>query len=248
MSPNTIYCIVFAFLLVLVVFLQKKFCILCNQCPTPPKPYSFSRTQLVWWTFIIFASFISIVLASGKIPTFSDSSLILLGIGSLTTVSARLIDINDNQSYQTAVNAAATNAQQQQVAAQAPVSAPAPAPAPPTEADPNSPVPAVASAPAIATPVPSVPQLSQQIWHDSFLLDILSDKNGICIHRLQAVVFNFIFGGWFIYTSFQNLRNITVASAQSKVDAVIPIITSNNLILLGVSAGLYATLKSTENK
>src|ERR1700712_56873 len=96
MKPTTIYILVFVLLLALAIYLQKRFCILSNQSSAHPKPYSFSRWQLVWWTFIIFASLISLMLASGQIPTFTESTLILLGIGSLTTISATLIDITDN--------------------------------------------------------------------------------------------------------------------------------------------------------
>ena len=245
MNPTTIYCIVFAFLLALVIYLQKKYCIVCNNCPTHPKPYSFSRSQLVWWTFIIFSVFISIIIATGKIPTFDNSTLILLGIGSLTTVSARLIDINDTANFD-AANAAAAN--------QAPVATPAAAPpvvpaAPADTADQAAPAtPPAIPAPA-TTPAPAAtPKLAQYITRHNFLLDILSDKNSISIHRLQAFIFNLVFGFWFIYSSFENIKGIGIASAQSQIDAVIPIITSNNLILLGVSAGLYTTLKTTENK
>jgi hypothetical protein len=252
MNPVLIYVFVFAFLLVLAIYLQKKFCILCNLSISDPKPYSFSRWQLVWWTFIIFASFISVIIASGKIPTFSDSTLILLGIGSLTTISARLIDITDDNNAAAAAAAAppapvvvvppATLAPLAPVAnASAPIAAPVIDPAAPVVVNPVIVVP-----PTIV--VPATPILARDIKHANFLLDVLSDKNGISIHRLQAFIFNLIFGVWFIYTSFERMKGITVNSSQTLVDLVIPVITSNNLILLGVSAGLYATLKTTENK
>ncbi|MBW4889832.1 hypothetical protein KXQ82_08900 [Mucilaginibacter sp. HMF5004] len=203
-----------------------------------PKPYSFSRWQLVWWTFIIFASFISVIIASGKIPTFDNSTLILLGIGSITTIAATLIDISDNDNAANTANANAT----QTVVVSPPPAAPA---------DPNAPVTAAPEAAPVVTvvntPAPQ-PVLAQSINHNSFFLDILSDRYGINIHRLQAFVFNVVFGVWFIYTTVMHIKNITIASAQPAIDAVIPVITNNNLILLGMSAGIYTTLKTTENK
>lgn len=67
-----------------------------------------------------------------------------------------------------------------------------------------------------------------------FLEDILSDSNGISMHRLQAVVFNLVFG---------------VAFLQAVItDYAMPDFTETQLILLGLSNGTYAFLKSSENK
>lgn len=148
---HTIYLSVSSFLLVLIIFLQIKYSFISDDSTATIKPYSFTRVQLVWWTFIILAIIISIVIASGQIPTLDNSTLILLGIGSLTTASARIIDISDKQN-----NAGA---------------------------------------------VLNVNQTSQ-----GFLLDILSDNNGVSIHRLQAFVFNLLFGLWFIYKSYKGIN------------------------------------------
>ena len=213
MDPRIIYLFVFAALLFIAVFLQKRFCIICDATnAVSPKPYSYSRLQLLWWTFIILASFISTIIASGQIPTFDQSTLILLGIGSLTTASARIIDIGDDNNYKAAVTANAVN------------------PANP------------------AIPLPET--LNKDKPSQGFWLDILSDNTGVSIHRFQAVIFNLVFGVWFIYRSvkYLHLKNIGIKSDPAFIDAVIPVITDRNLILLGLSAGTYAVLKSKENK
>jgi hypothetical protein len=153
-----------------------------------PRPYSFSRVQLAWWSVIILASFISIIILRGAIPTFDTSTLYLLGISSATTVGATLIDISDQ-----------TN--------------------------------------------PNLTGLGQNIKGDNLILDILSDKNGVNVHRFQTVIFNIVFGIWFVFYVVTHLNDSTIAN-----DSIIPVISSNNLILLGVSSGLYTTLKTTENK
>jgi hypothetical protein len=135
----------------------------------------------------------------------------LLGIGSLTTASARIIDISDENSYKAAEAAAISTAQ-------------------------------------TANPTPPPEKLSKDQKSDGFWLDILSDKTGISIHRLQAFMFNFIFGLWFIYYSVKQLKDLTYSSGSDIVNGIMPVISDNNLILLGVSAGTYAALKSTENK
>jgi len=78
---------------------------------------------------------------------------------------------------------------------------------------------------------------------EGFFLDILSDAAGVSIHRFQTVVFNAAFGIWFI-------RQIAlhIGDPSFCVNAIIPDISDNALILLGLSSGTYATLKATENK
>lgn len=76
----------------------------------------------------------------------------------------------------------------------------------------------------------------------NFFLDILSDQSGPSIHRFQTLVFNAVFGVWFISTV-----NKALGTGVS-VDDIIPVVTENNLILLGMSSAAYAALKTTENK
>jgi hypothetical protein len=68
----------------------------------------------------------------------------------------------------------------------------------------------------------------------NFFQDILSDADGISIHRLQAFVFNLVFGMAFFKSVFFNYTMPEFSTAQ--------------LILLGLSNGTYAFLKKTENK
>jgi len=206
MDARLLYLFVFAFILVLAILLQKKYNIIGNASGTQPRSYSYARLQLLWWTFIVLASFIAIAIATGQIPALDTSTLILIGIGSATTASARLTDISDQANYNTAVQTAAIT----------------------------------------ATAAPAT--LSKDDPSEGFWLDILSDKNGVSIHRLQAVVFNLVFGGWFIYQSVLHLKGVGPATATSLINSIIPVIPTNNLILLGLSAGTYVALKTTENK
>ena len=78
----------------------------------------------------------------------------------------------------------------------------------------------------------------------NFVLDILSDQDNVSISRFQTVVFNFVFGVWFIGSVLTDL----VTLPAKDVDAIIPIITPANLVLLGLSSATYAAMKATENK
>jgi hypothetical protein len=120
--------------------------------------------------------------------TLLNSTLILLGISSGTTVAARVIDVGDSANPNTSRHQDTGKSQ-------------------------------------------------------SFLLDLLSDENGVSIHRFQTVVFNITFGVWFLVEVATHLSDTGVSA-----DKVMPDINTNNLILLGLSSATYAGLKISENK
>ena len=198
----------FIFLLLLTFLLRNS--ILKDASAAKKKPYSYSRTQLVWWSIIVLSCFIAVYFNTGYIPTFYDSTLILLGISAGTLATAKLTDNSD-------------------------------------AANPNI-------------------TRTQDDESKGFLNDILSDENGISIHRFQAVVFNVIIGLWFVQQFLCNLKGFHQCSVVSTdchfpacldcvldvtkkgIDSLIPDISNNNLILIGLSAGTYAALKTTENK
>ena len=84
-------------LLILIVWLGIYYNMLKDQSTATPRPYSFSRVQLAWWSWILLSCFISLIWITGKIPTLNNSVLVLLGIGGLTTGLARTIDTSDAQ-------------------------------------------------------------------------------------------------------------------------------------------------------
>ena len=189
MSPVIYFWIVFPVLVFIVIFFDIKYDMLRDASTiAKPKPYSFARVQLAWWTQIVLASFISIIFSGYGIPTFNESTLILLGIGTATTAAAKVIDLSDQSK--------------------------------------------------------SGIKRSQDEDGKNFFLDILSDENGVSIHRFQTVVFNLTIGIWFIAEVLNNLSMVN----KDNIDTVMPVISDNNLILLGLSSGTYAALKSTENK
>jgi len=194
MNPQLIYLIVSVILAGIILLMANKSCLLKDSSSARPEPFSFSRVQITWWTWIILSAFVSIIASSGKIPDIDTSSLILLGIGSLTTVAGRLIDISDRKE----------------------------------------------------TASPRMLSINQR--SDGFWIDILSDKDGISIHRLQAAVFNVVFGAWFIFKSVEGIVKATASASDKTLNEIIPIISEKNLILLGLSAGTYVALKTAENK
>lgn len=198
MNYYAIFWILFIILTGIIIYCDVKHNMLRDTSIALIKPYSFARVQLAWWTIIVLASFMTVMIYHKEIPTFTESTLYLLGIASATTVTAAVIDINDQNNL-------------------------------------------------------SVSMVSQNDPKKSFLYDILSDKNGINIHRFQTFVFNLVFGVWFIVQVLNNLGKSIIPNCNTKdcltsIDYILPVITPNNLILLGLSSGVYAGLKMTENK
>ncbi|MBR2648222.1 MAG: hypothetical protein IKD55_05250 [Sediminibacterium sp.] len=72
----------------------------------PNKPYSYSRTQLMWWTFLILPTISICYAANGfNFPVIDPSLLSLLGIGVGTRIMASIIDGSDIQNGKDRVKA-----------------------------------------------------------------------------------------------------------------------------------------------
>jgi hypothetical protein len=200
----------FVLLVIAIIYWDIKYEILRDISKVDPKPYSWSRVQLAWWTVIILSAFIAILWRDGRAPTLHYSTIVLLSISVATTAAARAIDVSDITNHLTRH------------------------------------------------------QSQKHVNNGSFLIDILSDQNGMSIHRLQAVGFNLVFGIWFICIVLQNLVDFPNAAlicdiysgmpdalkkcTANPIDFIMPAISDNNLVLLGVSSATYAAIKTTENK
>ncbi len=160
----------------LAIYLGVKTDVLKAPGSSSERPYSFARTQLMWWTVIIGGSFIVLFGKTGNYDVFNQSTLILLSIGMVTTAGASIIDVNQIQ---------------------------------------------------------KTANRHQDLKCRGLFYDILSDENGISMHRFQALIFNVLFGLTFIVTFWST-------------DAF-PEFNNAELALMGVSSGTYLALKTNEN-
>jgi len=206
----TIFGITLLLLLLTIIYLSVRYDMLKDDSTAIPKPYSYARVQLTWWTFIVLSCLITTIILTGSIPDLDRSTLIVLGIGALTTGSARIIDVSDTNAVNT-VNAAN----------------------------------AAIKAAGVGALVPAHAPLNRNQAGSDFILDILSDKTGVSIHRLQAVIFNLVFGLHFLYRFVMNTAGLHTGSG---ANGIIPVISDNNLVLLGLSSTAYLALKAKENK
>lgn len=99
MNPSVIAIIIVAAMWLAAIFLSLKTTIIKDISDSPNKPYSFSRTQLLWWTLLIASCFILGFAYNENLPAINNTALALLGIGLGTTTLARVVDNNQvNQS------------------------------------------------------------------------------------------------------------------------------------------------------
>jgi hypothetical protein len=150
--------------------------------------FSYSRSQLLWWTFIVITCFaVDMAMTGASNGIMNSTALTLLGIGAGTTLAGRVIDNSQSND-------------------------------------------------------PSI-ELHQHSTSQGFWMDILSDQNGISIHRFQAVLFNLGFGIAFISQFISNIPD----SIQIGTAIPFPDFDNTTLGLIGLSAATYATLKFNEN-
>lgn len=151
-----------------------RFCVLKDK----NAPYSLSRTQFLFWTYIILMAEGYYFALTGEMPVLNHTVITVLGIGVGTRIASSMTDSRDT-----------------------------------TTKTPNN--------------------RNQDFDSEGFLSDILSDKYGLSIHRMQYAAFTVIYGLYFLVYVYNNLD--------------IPVLDEYYDALLGVSALGYAIPKTQEN-
>ena len=193
--------------------------------PSPPpgkmKPYSLALTQAAWWFFIVLGSFGFIYLITGDYNTISDQALILMGLGTGTALGAFMI----NATKRDGADAQLSTLRPQEAQLTADI------------AQTNDPV-------TLAEKRAKLVELRKQIAEaesglskpvsESFRKDLLTDVNGIALHRFQMVAWTFVLGLIFVIGVYRNLA--------------MPEFSTTLLVLMGISAGTYLGFKIPERQ
>ena len=172
--------------------------------------YSFSKSQLVFWTLIVISSFIYIWGMTNNFNPINTTALILLGISSATLAAGSIV--GGRQAAEALVPAS----------------------------DPSRPPANRGAAESDRSETENLPVkrvqafLESRVTHNNYFRDILSDNQGLSIPRVQVVAFNVLFGIIF-------LKSVVL-------DYTMPAFGETELLLLGLSNGTYAFLKSSETK
>jgi len=191
------------------------------------KPWSLARVQAAWWFFLVLASYLLIGFVTGDYTTsITGSSLVLLGISVGTAISSVAVDMSKD----TPANAAQERAARERLTAELNTLH-----AQIAQFDVASADPATAAEHQIRTEVRNTRQSQlRRLNHqsESFVTDILSDANGINLHRFQMAAWTLVLGVVFVMQVFRELS--------------MPMFDETLLGLMGLSSATYIALKTTE--
>ena len=214
-------------IIIILYLLANKSNILRDRAPVlygQKQPYSLSAFQAAWWFSIILIAFIFIWLVTGQYD-FSTTALILLSIGLGTTVGSNLIDANKRN---TSDDAEAGNlklllADKKKLEEEL------------KKLDENTDA-YKTKKDEYNTKIGDIQaKFPNAIGppHKSFLMDIMSDANGVSFHRFQMLVWTLILSFFFIISALGRLA--------------MPQFSEALLALMGVSAGTFLAFKIPEN-
>jgi hypothetical protein len=167
--------------------------------PGKPAPYSLSKFQMAFWTFLVVIAYIFLWLITDELDTITDSVLALIGIGAGTALGSAILDSSAAKGRMSAETVVAVVAQQAQNGAPPPI-------------------------PVVTADASGVSR--------GFLRDVLSDGDGIVLHRLQMFVWTLVLGMIFVALVYRDLA--------------MPVFSATLLGLVGISAGTYLGFKIPE--
>ena len=220
--------------------------------PEPPedarRPYSLARTQVAWWFFIIFGSFLFLWLVTNDYNTITTSSLVLLGIGTGTALGSAMVDSNKRESVSKDLRklkprqeklAEEVKALRGQVAAVGAKRTASPPAATPEEVAALSGWRAELAAKEaeleqLNIEVADVESARSKPVSAGFVSDLLSDVNGVTIHRLQIALWTITLGVIFIRSVWTDLQ-------MPEFDDIV-------LALMGISGATYLGFKIPERQ
>lgn len=167
------------------------------------RAFSLAQSQMAWWFVIVLAAYLYLFLVTGELDTLTGQALCLMGLGTGTAMGAAMVEQNKTNPILAAYQA---------VLAQM--------------ADPATP-------PAdLPTLTATRDTLARQLASRDYVHDILTDANGISLHRFQTAVWTVVIGVLFLI--------------ETVVHRKMPDLDLYSLGVLGISAGTYLGFKIPE--
>ncbi|MEP7009570.1 MAG: hypothetical protein ABJC13_04535 [Acidobacteriota bacterium] len=207
------------------------------------RPYNLGRTQMAFWFFLIYVSYLGIWLVTGSLDTITASLLALMGISAGTALSEALIDSGKDNAN--AAKLQDLSAEKQAVEQSLPaLQAQADGMSVRTNLAPEE----LANRDSLNRQIQDcrtrLSQLSLQIQSlnptaasgvtRGFLLDLLADSSGYSFHRFQIFAWTILLGIMFISSVYNDLT--------------MPEFSATLLGLMGLSSGTYIGFKFPEQK
>jgi hypothetical protein len=240
--------------IILFIWLAKRgYLIHDSNPPKPPpgslKPYSLGLSQAAFWFFLVIGSFLFIYLITSNFnDTITDQALILIGIGAGTALGAAMIDATKQDTsttelsglrpeearLQSVVNdltAKQTDLKQKIAAAGANATADDQSALNDTNASLQE---NQAKLTDIKKQIADAESRLSKPVSENFLKDLLTDVNGITLHRFQIVIWTLVLGFLFILGVYRELA--------------MPQFSTTLLALMGISSGTYLGFKIPERQ
>jgi hypothetical protein len=216
-----------------------------GDCPVPGKlrPYNLGRTQMAFWFFLIYASYMTIWLITDALDTITPSLLGLMGISAGTALGEALIDsgkltTRDEQLRSMTAEKQSLEQSIPELQSQAASMNARTALTPDDTANRDS---LNKQLQDNRTRLADVNQQIQAVTPSAsagvskgFLRDILSDASGYSFHRFQIFAWTIVLGIMFVSSVYNNLT--------------MPEFSATLLGLMGISSGTYIGFKFPETK
>jgi hypothetical protein len=190
-------------------------------------PFSLAKVQMAFWFSVILASYIFIWLITDNYELLNSGTLVLIGIGAATGLSA--ISIDNSKAQGTITKVKSLQAQQSDLRqATALLTAQLPAAGVAEKIQYNQ----FLDSQLTVNINDQISTLT--VGKENFINDILTDENGVSFHRLQMVAFTLVLGIVFLYTVY--------------ADLTMPNFSSTLLTMQGITAGTYLGFKIPEKQ
>jgi hypothetical protein len=205
----------------------------CPDLPPPQRPYSLGRTQMAFWFFVVVAAYLLIWLITSNRDSLTQEVLTLLGISTATALGAAVVGANKasgddskKQALEQEQQTLAVRLSQldQEIAAQ---------PQNLTELNQEK-ADKTARLEQVKKELAAVNQRQQPQQSEGFLKDILSDADGVSLHRFQMAIWTIVLGIIFAASVYNSLA--------------MPQFSGTQLALMGNSGGTYIGFKFPEKQ
>jgi hypothetical protein len=180
-------------------------------------PYSLGKSQMAFWFFLILASYVLIWIVTGEPPAVTESVLALMGISAATALGSVVVSSSKEQDTESQVNKLLQ--EREQLAAR------------------NTAVGVQAASPEEkAKNEERIKRIDMALNQESagFWKDLLTDVDGISLHRFQIVIWTIVLGWIFVVAVYKSLG--------------MPEFGPTLVALMGISAGTYIGFKFPEKQ
>ncbi len=186
------------------------------------RAFSLSQSQMMWWFWIVLASSVYMGIYHCEIGGgLNQQALILLTIGAGTAAGSAIID-------QSRPNKGGAVAQYNDAMK--------------AMLDPAAPPASQATADALYAKMLAANEALKSV---NFIADVVSDADGVSIHRFQALAWNVVLGVTYLANVFWP-QDIQLTHDKGIWLVWLPVLTGFQLGLLGISNGAYLGLKIPE--